>query len=114
MIQMLKHFSTKELTRFGEYLESPFFNKDEQLSVFYQYVKKYAPDFESRQIEKDRILQKGIPGIDINEKKLGYLMSDIVEHIEGFIRYNQHMADDMEGYVHLLNMYNSWEADKFF
>jgi hypothetical protein len=24
------------------------------------------------------------------------------------------MADDMEGYVHLLNMYNHWEADKFF
>lgn len=114
MIQMLMHFSTKELTRFGEYLESPFFNKDEQVSMFYQYVRKYAPEFESRQLEKERILQKGIPGLDINEKKLGYLMSDIVEHIEGFIRYNQHMADDMEGYVHLLNMYNNWEADKFF
>lgn len=111
---MLKHFSTKELTRFGEYLDSPFFNKDEQLSVFYQYLRKFAPEFESRSLEKERILEKGIPGLELNEKRLGYLMSDIVDHIEDFIRYNKHMADDMEGYVHLLNQYNSWEADKFF
>ena len=111
---MLRHLSPKEHTRFGEYLASPFFNKDEQLVAFYQYLRRYAPDFESRNLEKERLLEKGIPGVELNEKKLGYLMSDIVEHIEGFIRYNQHMADDMEGFVHLLNTYNSWEADKFF
>jgi len=114
MIQMLRNLSPKELTRFGEYLASPFFNKDEQLPVFFHYLKKYAPEFESRNLEKERMLEKGIPGLALSEKKLGYLMSDIVEHLEGFIRYNQHMADDLEGYVHLLSKYNDWEADKFF
>ena len=32
MIEMLKHFSTKELSRFSDYLASPFFNKDEELT----------------------------------------------------------------------------------
>lgn len=111
---MLRNFTPKELTRFGEYLASPFFTKDEELPVFFHYLKKYAPEFESRNLEKERILDKGIHGLQLTEKKLGYLMSDIVDHIEGFIRYNQHMADDMEGYVHLLSKYNAWEADKYF
>lgn len=114
MADMLKNFSTKELNRFSDYLASPFFNKDDTLLLFYNYIKKYAPEFDSRNIEKERLLAKGIPGIELNEKKLGYLMSDIVDHIENFIRYNKHFEEDIEGYVHLLSTYNKWESDKLF
>ena len=108
MIEMLKHFSTKELSRFSDYLASPFFNKDEELLVFYNYVKKYAPEFDAKNIEKERLLAKGIPGLALNEKKIGYMMSDIVEHCENYIRYNNHFEEDIEGYVHLLSTYNKW------
>lgn len=114
MIEMLKHFSTKELSRFSDYLASPFFNKDEELLVFYNYVKKYAPEFDAKNIEKERLLAKGIPGLTLNEKKIGYMMSDIVEHCENYIRYNNHFEEDIEGYVHLLSTYNKWGTDKLF
>lgn len=114
MIEMLKHFSTKELSRFSDYLASPFFNKDEELLVFYNYVKKYAPEFDAKNIEKERLLTKGIPGLTLNEKKIGYMMSDIVEHCENYIRYQNHFEEDIEGYVHLLSTYNKWGTDKLF
>lgn len=114
MIEMLKHFSTKELNKFSDYLSSPFFNKDEDLVVFYNYVKKYASDFDSKAIDKQKLITKGIAGLSITEKKIGYMMSDIVEHCENYIRYNNHFQEDVEGYVHLLSTYNSWGTDKLF
>lgn len=114
MIEMLSHLSPKELSRFGDYLASPFFNKDSELPAFYNYIKKYAPEFDSRNLEKEKLLAKAIPGVNLTEKRLGYIMSDIVEHIEGFIKYNKCQAEDVDGARYLLNTFNKWETDKFF
>ncbi len=114
LVEMLRHFSPKELNRFSEYLSSPFFNKDEQVLIFYNHIKKFAPEFNSPGIDKDKVIERGIPGIVLTEKKLGYLMSDVVEHIEDFIRYNKFSEQAVEGYCHLLAIYNKWESDKLF
>lgn len=114
LIELLKNFSTKDFSRFSEYLASPFFNKDEQLLLFYNHLKKFAPAFDSKNLEKEKMLQKGISGLQLTEKKMGYMMSDVVEHIEGFIKYNRFFEEELRGYNHLLATFNKWEADKFF
>ncbi len=114
MLEMLKHLRAKEVNRFSDYLASPFFNKDEDLLIFYNHIKKYAPDFESNSINKEKLLKKGISGLKLTEKKLGYMMSDIVEHVEGFIKYNTYFGNELEGYCNLLRVYNKWENDKLF
>ncbi len=111
---MLRNLGSKELNRFSEYLGSPFFNKDTDLLIFYNHIRKYAPEFDSKSLEKERLVKKGIPGITINEKKLGYMMSDVVDHVEGFIRYNTYFENTLEGYCNTLRVYNKWENDKLF
>ena len=114
MIDMLRNFSTKELNKFSDYLASPFFNKDNDLLLFYNHIKKYAPEFEVKKVDKEKLIKKGIPGLQITEKKLGYMMSDIVDHVEGFIKYNSYFANELEGYCNILRVYNKWENDKLF
>ena len=114
MIDMLRNFNTKELNKFSDYLASPFFNKDNDLLLFYNHIKKYAPEFEVKKVDKEKLIKKGIPGLQITEKKLGYLMSDIVDHVEGFIKYNSYFANELEGYCNILRVYNKWENDKLF
>ncbi|MFI5172275.1 MAG: hypothetical protein ACHQFW_07780 [Chitinophagales bacterium] len=114
MADMLKNFSSKDLNRFREYLASPLVNKDEELLIFYDHIKKYTPDFESKNAGKERLLKKGLPGMKLTEKKLGYLMSDIVEQVEGFIKYNAYNENELEGYCNLLSVYNKWENNKLF
>lgn len=114
MLDLLRFFSTKELNKFGEYLESPFFNKDEEVVLLYKHIKPFGPKFNSPKLEKDYLLQKGVPGLDLHEKKLAYLMNYIVEHAEEFIQFNQFSENKADGYVYLLKKYNKWGADKFF
>ncbi len=45
LIAVLKTLSNKELNRFAEYLNSPYFNKNESLTILFDYLKKLAPNF---------------------------------------------------------------------
>ncbi|MFN3939925.1 MAG: hypothetical protein ACK4IY_05020, partial [Chitinophagales bacterium] len=114
MIELLKYFQPRELNRFREFLASPFFNKDEELLLFFNYIKKFAPDFDSPQIEKEYMYTHGIPGVKLSEKRLGYLMNYVVEQAEHFIMYQSFFQDTTDGYIRLLKKYNKWSADKFF
>ena len=39
LIELLKSFSASELREFKDFVASPFFNKNEELSLFYAYLK---------------------------------------------------------------------------
>ena len=114
MIELLSFFSSKELGRFGEFLVSPFFNKDEEVVLFFKYIKPYGPEFTSNKLEKTYLLNNGIPGLTLTEKKLGYLMNYIIVHAESFIKLTHFSESRTEGNIHLLKKFNSWGADKFF
>ena len=114
MIELLSNFSTKDLTRFGEFLASPFFNKDEEVLLFYNFFKPLGPDFTSKKVDKDYILSKGISGLQLTEKKLSYLMNYVVEYAEEYIQITQFQSQKTENLIQLLKKYNTWGADKFF
>ena len=57
MIDMLRNFNTKELNKFSDYLASPFFNKDNDLLLFYNHIKKYAPEFEVKKVDKEKLIK---------------------------------------------------------
>ena len=114
MIELLSNFSTKDLTRFGEFLASPFFNKDEEVLLFYNFFKPLGPDFTSKKVDKDYILSKGITGLQLTEKKLSYLMNYVVEYAEEYIQITQFQSQKTENLIQLLKKYNTWGADKFF
>lgn len=114
MIEMLRHFGPRDFSRFGDYLASPYFNKDVKLQHFYAWLRKAAPSFTAARIDKQRILARGIPGLVLNEKKLGYLMSDMVRHIESYIRLSKDDDTSTEAWCRLLSTYNAWENDKLF
>ncbi|MFN3940766.1 MAG: hypothetical protein ACK4IY_09260, partial [Chitinophagales bacterium] len=114
MVGLLRNFNQKELALLGDFIASPFFNKDEELTLFFNYIKKYGPEFTSPKLDRNTLFGKGIPGVELDEKKLSYLMSDVVKLAENFIRHNTFMEQEIEGYCHLMHTYNSWGNDKLY
>ena len=91
LIQYLKTFTKTEITQFGKFLQSPYFNNSKLLIQLFQVLKKHHPDFDSKVLERRRISRKLFPNQKFQEKKLSNLFSDmdkliekfwIVEHIE--------------------------------
>ncbi len=54
LIAVLKTLDMKSHTRFGAYVASPFFNKNEKVRRLCVYLLQFAPDFEHAALQKRR------------------------------------------------------------
>lgn len=67
IIETLRTLETKELTRFKEYVHSPFFNKHKVVKKLCNYLLKYAPKFDSPKLAKEQIYKALFPNELYNE-----------------------------------------------
>ncbi|MFT4761074.1 MAG: hypothetical protein ACI9XO_003786 [Paraglaciecola sp.] len=56
LVQLLKTFSTQELREFKDFMQSPLFNKNQDLVDFYLYLKKIAPNFPTKKLVTTQVL----------------------------------------------------------
>ena len=92
LIQVLKTFSTSELREFKDFVASPFFNKNQELILFYGYIKKNAPSFSLKKIKKEVVYQTVFPNQNYDEKHLKYLMSFLLKLAEEFIGLKKYQS----------------------
>ncbi len=114
LFELLRHFDKKEWKRLGDFLASPYFNKDDSLWEFYQGLSKYAPALDSKQLEKSAFIKSVKWSKPMDEKKLTYLMSGLLDAGERFIQTEQMQQQELEGYCALLGVYSRWETDKLY
>ena len=88
LIQLLKGFSARELNKFMKYVQSPFFNKHKDVLILYNYLKESAPDFESDNLEKTKILKHfKSHNISLSEKHYYHITSYLLELLCDFIAF---------------------------
>ena len=78
-LDVLKKFKTKDYRLFGDFISSPFFNKDEELILFYEKLKKFGPAFTNKKLERTSFYKICFPKKKYDEKHLGYLLTDLVK-----------------------------------
>lgn len=85
LLSLLKTFSKKEWRSFGDFMASPYFNKNSDLLSFYEYLKKIAPDFQEDMVIRENVFSNIYPGKKYDEKQLNYLMSFTLKLAEQFL-----------------------------
>ena len=85
LISLLSSLDRGELRRFGDFVHSPYFNNNEEISAFYNILQKLYPDFPTEQVSKEQIYNQLYPKASFDKKKLGYLMTDLFRLIERFL-----------------------------
>ena len=98
LLDLLRTLTARQTSRLEEYLASPFFNKNEDLSAFFRFLKNYAPEFAHADLDKSHILKKGIAGQKMDSKRLAYWMSDLLKLTENFLAVEVLLED-----AHLIN-----------
>jgi hypothetical protein len=114
LIELLKSYSTKELREFNEFVQSPFFNKNTELTRFYEHLRSLAPTFTTAKIQREAIFKALYPNKEYDDKQLNYLNNFLLKLAEQFIAYGRFCDNELIERFHLLEAYNQRNLDKHY
>lgn len=94
LLLILQTFSEKELASFQDFLNSPFFNKNQQAVALFLSLRPYAPERLSELPDKLNFFRRHWPQEDWDLKKVGYQMSQLNKLAESFLAIQNVQEDE--------------------
>lgn len=88
LIYTLKSFSQKEMREFGEFVHSPYFNKNQGAVKLFDHIKKFYPEFDSEKLEKEKIYKDIFGKTEYNDGFMRTIMHILTELSEEFLVYS--------------------------
>jgi hypothetical protein len=102
LLELLLTFSPAELTAFGKYLRSPFFNQREDVIKLFDYFFEKKAIKRAGVFDKTTVYESIFPKEKYDEKKLGYTTSFLYQLAQEFIVHNERRASgDAEFHLQL-------------
>ncbi len=114
LIELLNKFTHKEIKEFGEFVHSPFFNKNEGVTKLYDYIRKEYPDFNEKCIEKKYVYAKIFPNVEYNDGFMRTLMFNLCSLAENYLSYLRYKNGYFVDKKNLLYELNEREIDRLF
>ncbi len=114
LINVLSAFNRTELREFQQFIATPFFNKNEELVSFYAYLKKIAPHFPPKKIERKYVYRQVFPKKSYDNKHMNYLMSFLQKLVEQYMGYRQYMTQPTLHQYHIINAFIDKNLDKHY
>ena len=97
LITVLRSLSTRERSRWREYVYSPFFNKHPVLRDLADLILGFAPEFTEKMPDKGPLYaQLYGPDTEFDERKLNNQISDLYELLLGFLSYTLYESEPVE------------------
>lgn len=103
LIEVLKTLNKKELKKFGEYINSPFFNKNVNVKKVYDALSLYYPEFDSKNLTIEKLFAKVFPKDKYNYHKINNVISDLYKLSESFLQYTSSEKDSKFNKHYLMN-----------
>ena len=102
LTELLRSFTSEEIKEFGEFVRSPYFNKNENVVKLFNYLRKFHPLFESAALTKEMIHSALFPGEKYNDGYMRKLVFNLNKLAEEFLRDIHVKSDKLAMQVHLL------------
>ena len=113
LVSLIKTFDAKELRAFKDFVASPYFNKQESLINFYQYLKKWAAKgFPEERLKRKAVFQALYPAQRYDDKAMNHLMSQLLKLAEQFIAYRKMEQNNIALNYYTLSSYVERKLDK--
>src|SRR5438477_813510 len=88
LIEAFKTFTPKEMKDFGEFVNSPYFNKNKNVKKLFDIIKKYYPELHSDKLDKEKVFEKIYTGEKYKDSTMRLLMFYLYEVVEKFFAHN--------------------------
>ncbi|MEM1320560.1 MAG: hypothetical protein AAGG75_09900 [Bacteroidota bacterium] len=85
LIQILRSFSRKEMTRFCDFVHSPYFNKHEEVRALIRYLSDLYPKYTDSSCQREVLFQRLFPEQLHDQAKLALLFTYSLRLLERFL-----------------------------
>lgn len=85
LIQIFKQLDVRELNRLEKYIQSPFFNKHQDVLKLFEYLIAFTPNFEHPKLQKKIVINA--LGFEQNTKHFYHITSYLLELVCDFLAY---------------------------
>lgn len=112
-IELLRQLDSRTLTRFGEYLHSPYFNKHPLLTALGDYLLKEAPAFKNiSKLQKERVYKNILPSESFDNKNFHRLNSQFLQLLYNFLMDDTWQEKKQERGILLLEQIRKLSLEK--
>lgn len=98
VIDILKTFSIEELKRFGEFLNSPYHNKNKKAILLFELLSKYHADYDNKNLTKEKLYAGIFTNVtkEFNDASIRNLLSDLTVLAERYLSIMRFEKDRFE------------------
>ena len=88
LLKLLKTLNQKELILFEDFVKSPYFNSHKQVISLFEYLKKFAPEFDnSKKLEKSHVYAQLYKSKAYDDNFFASIISKLLKLLEDFLAY---------------------------
>ncbi|MCB9300203.1 MAG: hypothetical protein H6566_06110 [Lewinellaceae bacterium] len=85
LIVLLKTVQPEELRWLAKWVRSPYYNSNEGVVALFDYLRRYAPAFDSPKLDKEAVFRQLFPKQPYDDQRLRLLMFRLSELVEEFL-----------------------------
>lgn len=114
LTDLLSVLSKEELKRLGDFISSPYHNRQNYVTRLYRELVPFYPDFKSSGLAKETVYRKMYPGKAYSDTRMRNLTSDLLKLTEKFISAEAFSADKFSQDIYLLETLPARGMDDMF
>lgn len=114
LVGLLKTLSKQEIVRLGDFIRSPYFNKNENNIRLAEAVLDYWPGFDSPEMTEEEIFKKIFPNEKFDYFKIKNIISDVYSLAAEFLKISISQSRHLDGEINLLNALHDRKLDNIY
>ena len=114
LISLLKTLSKQEIFRLGDFIRSPYFNKNENNIRLAEAVLDHWPGFDSPEMTEEEIFKKIFPKEKFDYFKIKNIISDVYSLAAEFLKISISQSRHLDGEINLLNALHDRKLDNIY
>ncbi|NRB48483.1 MAG: hypothetical protein HRU41_12475 [Saprospiraceae bacterium] len=114
LLKILKTLSDEEIRRFHKFIRSPYYSYKKHCVPFFEYVRKYHPEYTSGKLSKENVFHHLFPDRQFQSQKMRHVMTDLVNLLEEFLVAEQVQKRDFERKKLLRDAYGQRDLYEYF
>jgi len=96
IVKILRSFTKEEINSFTDFIYSPYYNKSKTVQKLWDEVKKYAPEFDSPNLEKEKVFKKIFGDKNFNYGTMKNLISTFTSIAEKFLELKYYESEKFQ------------------